>query len=114
MTPKELNLSALMWSVVGHDDPDDLKAGKCGRCGADFKALVVKIHRQGGALQEDCCNGCEIRKKETAATPPGEVPHGMTAVPRKAGLDNPECTTAPLGQEDADGAPSPDDKGGGP
>jgi hypothetical protein len=61
---KTPNLPALMWSVVGHQDPDDLKDGKCGTCGAVFREWHRKVDLQGGALQEDCCRGVELRKKD--------------------------------------------------
>lgn len=58
----ELDRASLMWVVVGHDDQDILKDGKCSGCGADYKEWRERIAQQGAATQADCCKGIVLNK----------------------------------------------------
>lgn len=58
MTPRARIL--LMWCVLGHQDHDEMKGGKCGTCGASLNDWTEKIIKQHGARPEDCCKGYTI------------------------------------------------------
>lgn len=53
----------LMWCLVGHQDTDDIKDGKCNRCGTVYVEWCMKVLQQGGANQEDCCKGIVLLRE---------------------------------------------------
>lgn len=60
--------TALMWCVVGHEDPDTMRGGKCGTCGAVFNDWREKVSKQGAAFKEDCCKGFTLTKSQGRRT----------------------------------------------
>jgi hypothetical protein len=52
----------LMWHLVGHCEPEEMKDGKCIRCGKEYERWRLKVAAQTAALQEDCCDGIVLTK----------------------------------------------------